>query len=91
MIPHPEKITYYFLLTYLAVPASAKKSFASFKYDLVELTKGWRKKSTNWLILSVGDAFAEIIGLPGGGLARLCIFGNKYNFKVRGMKSVKYK
>ena len=34
-------------------------------YEGSSLTVGWRKKSTNWEILSVGDPLPGTIGVPG--------------------------
>ncbi len=43
------------------------KEVVSFKYDFIVAKNGLIKKSTNFDIFSVGQALAEIIGLPGGG------------------------
>ncbi len=34
------------------------------------------EKSTNFDIFSIGQALAEMIGLPAGGFLPLCILGN---------------
>ncbi len=39
----------------------------SFTYDFSEKVVGLRKWSTNCEIFSVGEPFADTIGLPGGG------------------------
>ena len=50
-----------------SVDIFCRKSVVSLMYDFVVLTRGWRKWSTNCDILSVGQPFADRIGLPGGG------------------------
>ena len=56
---------------------SQRKCPLSLTYDFCRGTRGWIKWSTNWDMCSVGQSFADTIGLPGGGILPLCILGSK--------------
>ena len=53
------------------------KCDVSLRYDLIFGINGFRKKSTNCEILSVGHSLADTIGLPGGAFGFLCILGSR--------------
>lgn len=48
----------------------------SLTYDVSETTNGLKYSSTNLLALSLIEPMPEIIGLPGGSVRLLCIFGS---------------
>ena len=54
------------------------KSVLSFTYDFVNnVVGGVRKLSISCEIFSVGHPLADTMGLPGGGILPLCIFGRR--------------
>ena len=65
------------LVRFEAVCMICRKCEVSLMKDLPFGAMSLRKKSTSWEILSVGELFPEMIGLPGGGSFPLWILGSR--------------
>ena len=61
------------------------KSVVSLICEGSSLTKGSSSKSVHLEIFSVIVPLVLCIGLPGGGVFFLCIFGKKYRFPILGL------
>ena len=60
-----------------------RKWIVSFTNDGRVKHEGFRKKSMNSDMCSVGQLLADMMGLPGGGVFPLWILGSKYSCGVR--------